>query len=363
MALQNSTSGNSALFDISSTANNSQAITVQTAGNGDAVGAYNNGNGRALYALATSSAETMMGTNLGTGYALRAANTGTSAGTSRAAWIQGGMDVMGKTAGTGNFALWVTDVGFSNIFNVRDDGHVGIGTTSPGNKLSVIETNTIAAIFANNASSTSVSGAHGIWAVTSNPSALSSGLFGESTGAGPSIHGYKGVNSGPAGRFEINLATATADALFATTLGSGAAVHAASGPGNSSALSLLVDAGHIKAVGTTANVSSTNVSGGFAALTSISPAGNDVRGSVSFVTSVTGFAANNFADVTITFQKPYAVIPTVVVTPVTDLQGLSFMVTNPTTTGFTIRTYRSVNASSPVSVPNATFKFNYFVIE
>jgi hypothetical protein len=364
LALQNATSGNAGLFDISSSSNNSQVITVQTAGNGDVIGAYNNGNGRSLYALNTSSVQTIMAVNNGLGHAVHGISTSTAAGALRAGRFQGGVEINGKSSGTSHYALWVTNVSSSNLFNIRDDGHVGIGVTAPGYKLSVVEGSVgNPAVFASNTSGISSTTAHGLQGLTNSPNAFAAGIYGESTSSGPSVFGYKGIASGPAARFEVNVPTSTADALLAVTQGSGAAVHAASGSAVGSALSLLVDAGHVKAVGTTAVIGSPNAAGGFSLPSSLACNCNDVRGSVSFVTGATGFVANNSAEISVGFQKAYAAAPIVVVTPTTDLQGLSFMVTGVTPAGFTIRIFRPSNMTTPATVGSKAFTFNYFVIE
>lgn len=186
-----------------------------------------------------------------------------------------------------------------------------------------------------------------------------------STGGGQSIRGTKNnTGSGIAGQFDINNPSNSADALFAYTLGSGAAVHAMTGTTTTSALSLLVENGHIKVVGPSLSVSSTTVVGGFSAITGATCIScNDVRGIVSFSTGVTGFGSPNYADVTINFSKPYNIIPNISLTPLVDMQDLGYVVSNATTTSFTIRVYRSSNKSVPLSVPTAVFKFNYLVIE
>lgn len=186
-----------------------------------------------------------------------------------------------------------------------------------------------------------------------------------SSGIGQSIRGTKNTtSSGIAGQFDINNPTNNSDALYAYTLGNGAAVHAMTGTTTASALSLLVENGHIKAMGPSLSVTSTFVVGGFSAITGAVCTGcNDVRGVVSFSTGVTGFVSPNYADVTINFAKPYSVVPNVNLTPLSDMQDLGYVVSNVTTTSFTIRVYRSSNKSVPLSVPTALFKFNYIVIE
>jgi len=134
------TSGSAAFFNLSNASNSGQALNVQTSGNGDAIGTYNVGSGRALYASNSSSAQTILSSNTGSGYALHAANTGTIGGANRAGFFQGGLDINGKTSGPGNFALYVNNSSFTNLFNVRDDGKVGIGTTAPSVPLEILNT-------------------------------------------------------------------------------------------------------------------------------------------------------------------------------------------------------------------------------
>lgn len=202
-------------------------------------------------------------------------------------------------------------------------------------------------------------------ALQAQTTGTSSAILGINSGSGPSVRGLKNTTgSGIAGLFDNNNPGNTSDALLASTVGSGAAVHALAGPTPASALALLVENGHIKAVGPSLAVSSTSVVGGFSA-----PSGatctncNDVRGIVSFSTGVTGFGSPNYAEVTVTFAKPYATIPFVSITPLTDMQDLGYVVANPTSTSFSIRVYRSSNKSVPLSVPSSLFKFNYLIIE
>lgn len=182
--------------------------------------------------------------------------------------------------------------------------------------------------------------------------------------SGHSVSGVKSGINGNAGYFENTLSASSADAVLAITSGTGAAIHAKNGTSTSSSLAMLIDNGHIKAVGPTIGVTSTSVTGGFSSIVAPTCSGcNDVRGTVSFTTGVTGFSTTNFADVTITFFKPYTTPPNITLTSLTDMQDLSYGVANVTTTYFVIRIYRSSNKSIPTAVPNSSFKFNYLVIE
>jgi hypothetical protein len=202
---------------------------------------------------------------------------------------------------------------------------------------------------------------------TSNLHASAAGVFGENTGSGPAVFGNKTTSSGVAGRFDISLATNTADALLASTIGGGAALHAINGPAvaGGSNVGLLVDGGHIKSTSTAAPTSfSVTVAGGFT-MPSFSPVcnGTDVRGVISFSTSATGFSPTNFIDVQYNFQKAYGTSPTVLITPTVDMKGLDFMVLTANTTSFVVRVYRTSGASFPASLGASTFTFTYFIIE
>jgi hypothetical protein len=133
-----------------------------------------------------------------------------------------------------------------------------------------------------------------------------------------------------------------------------------------STVGLWVDNGHVKATGGSVTVGLTNAVGGFSALAapSILPNSNDVKGAFSFSTGVTGFATTNYAEIEIKFSKNYSLAPIVALTPLTDLQGLDYLVTNVTTTSFFVRVYRSVNVTVPITISGTPlFKFNYIVIE
>jgi hypothetical protein len=130
-------SGYAGWFNINNASSTSQALAATTNGSGDAIGAYNTGSGRAIYASSGNAAQTILAANTGNGYALQASNT---SATGRAGYFQGGLDINGKTTGTSSFALYVNNSASTNLFNVRDDGNVGIATTAPSAKLDVAGT-------------------------------------------------------------------------------------------------------------------------------------------------------------------------------------------------------------------------------
>lgn len=191
------------------------------------------------------------------------------------------------------------------------------------------------------------------------------------TGTGSALGAYKNAGStgGNVANFANNSVLNGDDVLRAHNTGTAAAVHASNNAVDpTSALSLWVENGHIKATGNTVTTGSLNVSGGFN-MPSIAPIltnCNDVKGTFSFTTSVTGLSAGAYIELEIRFSKNYTTIPTVIATPVTDLQGLSYMVTNTTVGSFFVRVYRTANANVLVPttiVSGSMFKFNYIVIE
>lgn len=199
-----------------------------------------------------------------------------------------------------------------------------------------------------------------------NVSGQGSAIHGVASGNSPSIFGLKPSAAGNAGKFEITNANNSSPALHAITTGTGPAMCVTTGTTTSSSLGLLIQNGHIKVTGSplTFNISTgtSSVQGGF--ITPIVTVnGNDVKGVISIGTSATGIGNPNWCDVKINFGKSYSAIPIVVATPLSDLQGLSYMITNVQLSGFVLRLYRSANISVPTVAPSVNYVFNYFVIE
>lgn len=180
------------------------------------------------------------------------------------------------------------------------------------------------------------------------------GVQGNNTGNGHAIYGVKTTTAtgGNAGRFEINNQGNNADALFASTLGSGAAVHAVSNATlNSSALALLLENGHISTSGTlpsTATVNSLN--GGNLNLLGTS---TDVAGRITITFGTGPFTAGGYAQ--ILYAKPYAVAPVIILTPANGAASSNQVFVTSNLTNFIIN-YNS----SPLTGPHV---FNYIIIE
>jgi hypothetical protein len=198
-----------------------------------------------------------------------------------------------------------------------------------------------------------------------NASGQGSAIHGVASGNSPSIFGLKPSAAGNAGKFEITNAINPSPALHAITAGDGPAMCVTTGTTLSSSLGLLIQNGHIKVTGSsTFNTSAgtPSVSGGFFT-PGVSVNGNDVKGVISFTTGTSTIGNPNWCDVKINFGKSYSAIPIVVATPLSDLQGLSYMITNVQPSGFVLRLYRSPNMNVPGFAPSVAFVFNYFVIE
>jgi len=286
---------------------------------------------------------------------------------------------------------------------------VGLGTTTLSYKLHVVETNSNAAVGAiNNYNASAVGGSHGLFASANNPSNLSAAVYATHSGGGNGISGistattYTGTagvygytqgtgttnisvmadatagnsiglfahsflshtgmaflarkdanaGSGIVARIENQVATNTADALFSSTNGPGAAVHAASGPGITSALALLLEEGHVASIGTAPTTTViTSLVGGSATLLSTS---TDVAGRLTISFGTGPFTAATYAG--ILFNKPYTVAPIVILTPNSASASQANVHVTSTTTGFNI-TY---NTAPPASTVHS---FNYIVIE
>jgi hypothetical protein len=198
-----------------------------------------------------------------------------------------------------------------------------------------------------------------------NASGQGSAIHGVASGNSPSIFGLKPSAAGNAGKFEITNAINPSPALHAITAGDGPAMCVTTGTTLSSSLGLLIQNGHIKVTGSsTFNTSAgtPSVSGGFFT-PGVSVNGNDVKGVISITTGASTIGNPNYCDVKINFGKSYSAIPIVVATPLSDFQGLSYMVTNVQPSGFVLRLYRSANTNVPNIASSVIGVFNYFVIE
>jgi trimeric autotransporter adhesin len=415
-AVHTGTSGTAGYFENSNAASSSQVISAQSSGTGDVIAAYQTGTaGRALYATNSSSYQTVLSVNTGVGNALHASSMSTLAIAQPAGLFDGGLEIRGKTSGPSKFALNIMNVSFGNIMCVRDDGYAGIGTTGMAARLHVVEaTGTNDAIFGENTNtgaavtngvkgssqsgssqSAGVVGTHsgngygvfgvntstinaplyGIHGMVVGPNMANAGIYGFGTGQaigvkavsdnGNSIHAIKNstATAGNAGRFENNSTTNNADAVFALTLGGGAAIHAAAGTVASSSLALLLDNGHIKSIGNAPTTSTVAVQSGITNLAVTCTSCTDVKGRVDATVTITtgasgtGLGLFRFA---VNFNKAYSTPPMVNLTPVSNPGAFTYYVSAINTTLFHV----TVQNNTPGALSSPTnFSFNYIVIE
>lgn len=421
----NSSAGSYGLnVQMTSSATSADGIYVNTnSGGAYALRAQNSGTGATIFASGTTSASMAQFNNLGTGAGLTVSsgavqaglisynsgsgaailgyNTSTSSGASSIAHGVGGqtgnpsplaVGVIGMNTSIGAGVSGINNntitsstsahgikgetangaAQASGVFGINYNigaGVTGISTSAiaSGNGHGVYGETNNPSVNSSGVFGKNTSGGNGVFGTTSSNAINAAGVFGENIGQGPAVLGVKN-SVGNVAKFENTIGTNNADALIASTKGAGAAVSAVSGTAVTSALSLLLTNGHIKSIGPSVFTGSITVAGGFTppSFAPILINCTDIKGSVSFSTSVTGLTTGSYIELEILFAKPFAIAPTVMLTPVNDMLGLDYIVRNTTTTGFVIRVYRSSNASAsgPTSIPSpATFKFTYFVIE
>jgi hypothetical protein len=319
------TAGNAGKFEITYASNPDDALTASTVGSGAAINGFGNGAGPAVFGQkpsATGNAGKFEITNASNpDAALKASTSGQGAA------ISG----FGNGNGPAVYGLKPSNAGNAGKFEITDQNN-------PDHALLVL--------------------------TNGNASGQGSAIHGVASGNSPSIFGLKPSAAGNAGKFEITNAINPSPALHAITAGDGPAMCVTTGTTLSSSLGLLIQNGHIKVTGSsTFNTSAgtPSVSGGFFTPV-VSVNGNDVKGVISITTGASTIGNPNYCDVKINFGKSYSAIPIVVATPLSDFQGLSYMVTNVQPSGFVLRLYRSPNMNVPGFAPSVAFVFNYFVI-
>lgn len=201
--------------------------------------------------------------------------------------------------------------------------------------------------------------------VASQSSGTAAAVFANNTWSGPSVRGTKtatGGASGPAGLFDINSTSSSADGLIGSTVGSGAAIHAISGTANTSSVALWLENGHLRSTSVappTVSLLLNNLGGGTVTPT-ITANSTDVKGVVTAQTSVASVPTGNYVDINVTFNKPYTAGPTVVVSQF-DQSRMSFSVINMSNTFFTVRMLNNTGAA--LTIPSNFLRFSYIVIE
>ncbi len=325
--------------------------------------------------------------------------------------FKGGVNIISKSGPT-DYGLLVRDNLLNSVFNVQNNGNVGVNVPAPNAKIHVIENTTTgqaAGLFQNTYTTTSVA-SFGIRASSSNSNSTSAGVYAESLGGGNGVSGIStsttftgtagvyglalgsnstnvsiqadanfgnstgllvnsfgahsgiglhvkrsGTGSGIGARVENIVVGNTADAIFALTEGTGAAVHAVSSLTNSaSALSLLLENGHISTRGTSPTIITPSLSPGGA--TTLLSTSTDVAGRISITFGTGPFTAGNYAN--IQFVKNYSIAPIVILTPANSIAANQTVWVSSSISGFQIN-YSGGNAITPGS----THSYNYYIIE
>jgi len=318
------------------------ALTNSTGTLDAAVRAVNNAAGSGVIGTSASSstfATGVKGLNLNAGTGVQGENMSNSA-------LFNAMGVRGITNSSHVYCSGVLGENFSAGPGVYGWQGGGGGVNSVG-VLGISNSNTAPGILGYN-----FGGQPGVMGTSNNGNAGGNahGIRGESNGTSTLAAGVSGFNSGPGPAVKASLPLA----IIAGGLNA----------------ALLIENGHIKAVGATATAGTYTFSGFTAGAIGFGPSisGNDVRGTVNFYTpnGFTGVLAGAYVEQEVVFAKPYSSIPTIVITPQTDLIGFDFRVTSMSSGGFRIRVYRTsnTNITGPTSVnQNYQMFFSYIIIE
>lgn len=359
---QSGGTGTAGFFEVINTAANNNAITAASYGLGSTIFANNLGTaGHAGYfnipGGSTNPDAALLATNIASGTALDAqAGLGKAINATNSSSLNptiysnnaGSADGIQSFAAQGR-ALYVQNNGAGSA--AIEANNAGTGTSLLVYKNGSTTLGSVAS-FANNSSSNASD------AVIISNSGVGDGLY---------VTKPAGVTGGNVIRVE-NLSTSNAaDAVYVLNNGAGAAIHAITGPTvtGGSNTSLWLESGHLKSTqaGTLAAITVTNT-GSFSGSTYSFSNATDVKGTLLAVTTTTsGLSVFSGSTITmrVTFAKAYSVAPTVVITPIQDMVGLSHFVTNVTPNSFNITIKNSTAAT--INVSSLSFGFNYMVIE
>lgn len=365
-------------------------------------GTANIGIGNATFSSNISGME-----NTGVGFAAGQFNTGS------------GNVFIGNKAGQneiGSNKLYIanTNTAVPLIYGDFSTSRIGLGTNAPSYKLHVTETTSLSVIGAISNYNATATPLFGVYASVNNPNTTSAAVYGTHSGGGNGVSGistattftgtagvygltmgtqssnasiqadansgnstglfvngfsgHTGVNvlsikTGNAGnnaRFETNNTANNADAVFATTNGTGSVMHlvntsVATGTVPGQRAALWIEEGHIRtsqAVKPTIALG-TALTGG--ANTSINGPGTDVAGEIYF-NAGTVSGTSPFYLVAVTFNKPYTSPPIVILQARNQTAASLQVYVSSTNTGFFV-----YSNNAPANASN--YQFNYLVIE
>ncbi len=183
------------------------------------------------------------------------------------------------------------------------------------------------------------------------------------TGTGSALGAYKNAGStgGNVANFANNSVLNGDDVLRAHNTGTAAAVHASNNAVDpTSALSLWVENGHVKATGAQAGVTCTLASFTTTAAFSFTGSYNDVRGKVNINCPSLSIPIGGSIDVNVQFVKPYPAGFAPIVVATSSVLNLNAIIQSQSNSNFTVRL---TNNSSNIFSGITNFSFNYIVIE
>jgi len=355
----NSTNGATVVNIINNGSGNALNVNNSNASNGNALAVFNSSNGPAITA-----------SNGGLFHTLYSINSNVNLSIA-AGFFDGGLITKGKNAINTGFTFKAQNSTNTDLFVIRNDGHVGVGTSSPTDHLQIIDNTAISSLGISNSNTGSYLAAY----FSSNSSLYTTRITNDGTGHALAV--YKpGAATGPVAQiFNSNAANgsdvlslsnnANGNVLYSYNSGSGHGIYsktengipviASTGPALAARTSLLLDNGHL-ATTQSGPPGISGLGGNTVAFWNVNA--TDVAGIIEISTPSTPSAGPQVA---VIFKKPYLVPPVVILTPAVNsfaAQAVSInrVFVTTTTTGFTIHFNTAFTSLT-------TMYFNYMVIE
>lgn len=286
----------------------------------------------------SNAANGVWGQNTGAGHGVRGEAVASSTAIAGVFGLNtgSGSGVNGLSNGTGYGVR-----GTANSTNIAMAGVVGFNNTAgSGVRGETVASNTIAA---------------GVFGMNNG---MGPGVYGTASGISPAFYGWRNLGTGPAAKFEsVN----NSEGVVAVVSGTGAAIHSNASAATSS-VALWVENGHLKSTGAAPTISTYTMSGGVSSVSYTNAGGTDVKGSILAVVTTTGMInIGGQIGIRVDFNKGYTVPPTVVLTPTSDFQGMSYYI-SAVTPGF-FQIYLKNNTAVNIPGSGMAFNINYMVIE
>jgi hypothetical protein len=382
------------------TTNSTAKLTVTTNIAIDAILAQSSGaNGILAQSISSGTADAgVYGTNNGAGFGLRGETISTNTNVAAVLGVNngtgGGNGIIGITNSSNlssngvygrnnNVGAGVSGENLQGTSSIAAHGVKGVTNSTGAQAAGVFgeNKNIGAGVYGiNNYTLLANPNAHGVYGKTSNSDVTAAGVYGINNGLGNGVFGQTGsaatnaygvygksVGSGDGVHGETSSPNVTVAGVSGLNTGTGVALKGSlptgTVPGGSN-VALLLENGHIKAIGSSVTVSSFSVSFIQSATHNIvpSPGNNDVRGIVTYTTNQTALAGvGTHVNINTTFSKIYSTPPVVVITSMNpNLQGWNLYLHQVNNSFFVVRAINN-NAVSFAPPPNITF--SYIVIE